>query len=270
MISTLNQDSDFRAQAALSLTRTSQTNNIVNSKAYYDISFRTTTAGVIKSVEMDFPVGTYVGAATLVEAVGIGPGSIAASGSTGTGMKITYTVTNEVNVPANTRIRIQLANINNPPNPSSALTVAITTKDSSNAIIDGQTSTTAYNIKQIGTTDIADNSITTPKIADNSITSTKPAESFMKRVILSDNTEGNGRGWNPDGVDTVFQISEPAITCELTACSFVSIFILQNPFVTSCEVAAIDGGLHNFVIRCLAAPADTNELHYVVENLPLT
>jgi hypothetical protein len=90
------EDWDFTTQAALSLTRASQTSNIVNSKAYYDISFRTSSSGAIKTVEIEFPPGTYVGAATLVEVVGLGTGTIAASGSTGTGMKITYTVTNAV------------------------------------------------------------------------------------------------------------------------------------------------------------------------------
>jgi hypothetical protein len=82
--STLSQGGDFTTQAALSLTRASQTSNIVNSKAYYDISFRTATAGAIKTVEIDFPPGTYVGAATLIETVGLGAGTIAASGTTGT------------------------------------------------------------------------------------------------------------------------------------------------------------------------------------------
>lgn len=43
--STLNQDGDFTTQAALSLTRATQTSNIVDSKAYYDVSFRTSTDG---------------------------------------------------------------------------------------------------------------------------------------------------------------------------------------------------------------------------------
>jgi hypothetical protein len=89
----------------------SQTNNFVSSEAYYDISFRTATAGIIKPIEMDFLAGTSVGSALLVEAVGIGPGTLLAS----PGEILEYTVTNEVNVPANTRIRIQISNINNPP-----------------------------------------------------------------------------------------------------------------------------------------------------------
>jgi hypothetical protein len=65
---------------------------------------RTTTAGIIKTIEMDSPAGTYVRAALLVEANGIGPGTIVA----GAGETVTYTVTNPVNVPAFTKIRIQL------------------------------------------------------------------------------------------------------------------------------------------------------------------
>lgn len=91
---------------------------------------------------MDFPAGTSVGSALLVEATGIGPGTVSASA----GEVLTYTVTNAVNVPANTIIRIQMSNINNPPNPSASLTVGITTRDAANTPIDGPTPTTAYNM----------------------------------------------------------------------------------------------------------------------------
>jgi hypothetical protein len=161
----LTQEGDFSTQAALSLTRASQTNNFVNSKAYYDISFRTATAGAIKKVVMDFPVGTSVGSALVVEAVGIGPGTLAASA----GEVLTYTVTNAVNIPVNTIIRIQMSNINNPPNPSNSLTVIITTRDPADAIIDGPTNTLAYNLKQIVTTDISNGAVTNAKIANNAL-----------------------------------------------------------------------------------------------------
>jgi hypothetical protein len=161
----LGQDGDFTTQAALTLTRSAQTNNFVNSKAYYDISFRTATAGAIKKVVMDFPAGTSVGSALIVEATGIGPGTLAASA----GEVLTYTVTNAVNIPTNTIIRIQMSNINNPPNPSASLTVSITTRDSADAIIDGPTNTQAYNIKQIVTTDIANGAVTNAKIAPDSL-----------------------------------------------------------------------------------------------------
>jgi hypothetical protein len=185
-----SNDNNFSTQAALSLTRASQTSNIVNSKAYYDISFRTSTAGTIKTVEIDFPPGTYVGAATLVEVVGIGAGTIAASGSTGTGMKITYTVTNEVNVPALTRIRIQLANINNPQDPSASYMVTITSKDAGNAIIDGPTATNAYDVRQIRTNDITFQAVTGEKIRNDAVTPDKLREDSVF-LAWEDNTPGN-------------------------------------------------------------------------------
>jgi hypothetical protein len=159
-----------------------QTENLVNSKTYYDISFRTATAGVIKTLQLAFPVGTYVGAAVLIETVGIGPGTIAASGTTATGMTLTYTVTNEGNVPALTRIRIQVANVNNPPDPSNSLTVMITTRDSANNVIDGPTATNAYNIRQIVTTEIANNAVTTNKIADDSVNEAKIKEDLVQEI----------------------------------------------------------------------------------------
>ena len=69
---------------------------------------------------MAFPPGTYVSAAVLIETTGIGPGTIAASGTSTTGMTLTYAVTNKVNVQAFTRMRIQVANANNPPDPSNS------------------------------------------------------------------------------------------------------------------------------------------------------
>jgi hypothetical protein len=246
-----SEKEDFTTQAELALTRASQTNNIVNSKTYYDIMFRTSTTGIIKTVEIDFPPGTYVGAASLVEAAGIGSGTIAASSTTATGMKITYTVTNGVNVPANTKIRIQLSNINNPQDAGNYM-VAITTRNPTNAIIDGPTATQVYNIKQINTNDIA----------DNSITSTKPSEDLMKRVTLEDDAAGNALGWNPNGALDAFTITEPAVSGENSA--FVSIIVDQENIV--CIVFNLDVG--TFSVRCDGTPVDGTKLHYIVENLP--
>jgi hypothetical protein len=175
-------DSDFTTQAALSLTRASQTNNFVASKAYYDISFRTASAGVIKSVEMDFPTGTSVGSALVVEATGIGPGTLAASA----GEVLTYTVTNAVNVPANTIIRIQISNINNPPTPSASLTVSITTRDAANLPIDGPTPTLAYNMVQVGNAQIAPGAVTTTKIATGGVTSGDIADGAITTPKIAD------------------------------------------------------------------------------------
>jgi hypothetical protein len=180
-----SQDNDFTTQAALSLTRATQTDNLVNSKTYYDISFRTATAGIIKYIQMTFPPGTYVGAAVLIEATGIGPGTIAASGTTATGMTLTYTVTSEVNVPALTRTRIQVANINNPPDPSNSLTVTITTRNAANGVIDGPTSTSAYNMVQVGNAQIAPGAVTTTKIASGAVTTGDIADGAIQPQTIS-------------------------------------------------------------------------------------
>ena len=105
-------------------------------------------------------MGTSVGSALVIEAASIGPGTLAASA----GDVLTYTVTNAVNVLANTIIRIQISNINNPPTPSNSLIVRITTRNSANGIIDGPTPTTAYNMVQVGNSQIAPGAVTTREV----------------------------------------------------------------------------------------------------------
>jgi hypothetical protein len=178
----LDSTGEFTTQAALSLTRATQTNNFVNSKSYYDISFRTATAGAIKTITMDFPTGTSVGSALVVEAVGIGPGTLAASA----GEVLTYTVTNAVNVPALTNIRIQISNINNPPTPSGSFTVIITTRNAANGVIDGPTPTSAYNMVQVGNAQIAPGAVTTTKIASGAVTTGDLANGAVTTTKIAD------------------------------------------------------------------------------------
>lgn len=252
---------DFTTQAALSLTRASQTNNFVASKAYYDISFRTTTAGAIKTVQMNFPAGTTIGSALLVEATGIGPGTISAISS----QILEYTVTNAVNIPANTIIRIQISNINNPPTPSGSFTVSITTRNAANGIIDGPTATSAYNMVQVGNTQIAPGAVTTTKIATGAVGSTDVAESFMKRVTIFDTAGGNAVGWNPDGVQTIFSITTEDIDSEE---SLVTVNVHSNTFAI-CNVFDTDNGTPGAIdIACTSAPSEGSSLHYVISNLP--
>jgi hypothetical protein len=201
-------------QDALSFPRATQSNNIVNTRAVYDILFRTSTAGAIKTITINFPPGFYLGSAVLLENVGIGAGNIAVSGSTTTttGQTLTYTVTNAANIPAFTIIRLEIANINNAVNPSSNYQVTITTRDPNGNMIDGPTTTTAFAIRQIGNGDIADGAITGNKISDGSINQNHISNSFMKRVILMDDFDGNSKGWNPDGFRGLFSIIEPNVS----------------------------------------------------------
>jgi hypothetical protein len=167
-------------RVTLSLTRASQTNNFVASKAYYDISFRTATAGVIKSIVMDFPAGTSVGSALIVEATGIGPGTLAASA----GEVLTYTVTNAVSVPALTNIRIQISNINNPATPSASFILTVQTRNPANAIINGPTATSAYNIVQVGNAQIAPGAVTTTKIATGAVTTGDITDGAVRPQVI--------------------------------------------------------------------------------------
>ena len=238
------------------------TNNIVNTNSFYDVVFLTAISGPIKFIQVTFPAGTTIpSGAFFNEAEGIGPGTASKSGQT-----ITYTVTNAVNVPAGTKIRLEFANINNPLNPSANYKVTVTTRDASNTIIDGPTQSTAYTMKQIGKNAIADGHITTPKIADFSITSTKPNEGFVKRVTLLDDVGGHDKGWNPNGGATVFTISEPnAILHE----SFVTISVttaLGDNLGARCF--ATPGKQSFFQIQCENSAQEGSELHYVITRLP--
>lgn len=139
------------------------TNDIVNSRAWYQVIFTTGTTAPIKQVEVDFPSGTNIENAKLLDTGGLGPGIYTISGQT-----ITYTVAPEVLVPTNTELRLQYDNILNPSVPDANLTVRITTKDSAGSVVDSGTSL-AYKIRQIGTEDISNKSITSEKIEPGAV-----------------------------------------------------------------------------------------------------
>jgi hypothetical protein len=164
---TISQDGsggDFTTQAALAGVTSRQTNNIVNTNAYYDIVFRTTTTGAIKSVQITFPAGTDISAARLLELEGLGPGTISVAGQT-----FTYTVNSAATIPSNTLIRLQLTNIVNPISPSTGYQVTVTTRNAASAIIDGPTPSTTYPMKRMQNEDIGVNAITTDKIAPGNV-----------------------------------------------------------------------------------------------------
>ena len=157
------------AQAALGSLTVRPTNDIVNTNSFYDVVFVTSTAGVIKRIQVTFPLGTTVPtSASFIEAEGIGPGTVSKTGQT-----LTYTVTNAVNVPAGTKIRLEFSNIVNPQDPSSSYQVIVRTRNVANVVIDGPTLSVAYNIKHIGTDDLENGAITTDKIASGAVTGNK-------------------------------------------------------------------------------------------------
>jgi hypothetical protein len=250
--STIGQGGDFTTQAALSSLSARPSNNIVNKASFYDIVFQTATSGTIKKIEVTFPADTFVpNAAFLNEVEGIGPGTTSKSGKT-----IIYTVTNAVNVPAGTNIRLEFANVNNPTNPGS-YQVSVVTKDAADVPIDGPTQSTTYGMKGIGTTDITDSAITTAKLGDDAITTDKVASSFAYKRVLADGESG----WNPDGTainfpisDTLFDVAEAVVVVNLDGDSTAPI--------ATCAVSNLT--FESFVVTCTSAPPSGAELRYAV------
>ncbi len=153
----------YIASASPTANQVYPTNDIVNSRAWYQIIFTTGTTAPVKQVEVNFPFGTNIANAKLLDTAGLGPGIYTISGQT-----ITYTVAPEVLVSANTELRLQFDNILNPSVPDANLTVGITTKDSAGSVVDSGTSL-AYKIRQIGTEDISNRSITSEKIEPGAV-----------------------------------------------------------------------------------------------------
>jgi hypothetical protein len=153
----------YIASASPTANQVYPTNDIVNSRAWYQIIFTTGTTAPIKQVEVDFPSGTNIANAKLLDTAGLGPGIYTISGQT-----ITYTVAPEVLVPTNTELRLQFDNILNPSVPDANLTVGIITKDNAGSVVDSGTSL-AYKIRQIGTEDISNKSITSEKIEPGAV-----------------------------------------------------------------------------------------------------
>ena len=153
----------YIASASPKANQVYPTNDVVNSRAWYQVIFTTGTTSPIKQVEVDFPSGTNIANAKLLDTGGLGPGIYTISGQT-----ITYTLVPEVLVPTNTELRLQFDNILNPSVPDANLTVGITTKDSAGSVVDSGTSL-AYKIRQIGTEDISNKSITSEKIEPGAV-----------------------------------------------------------------------------------------------------
>jgi hypothetical protein len=241
--STSEQHSNsFTTQGALNSVTAKQSNNIVNTRAYYDITFTTASGGSISRIIIDFPVGTLIGVSgLLVEREGIGAGTAAKTGP----LQITYIVIDPVFIPPGTTIRLELSTIDNPPDAGASYKVTVTTKRPAGTTIDGPTQSTAYKIKSIEGEDVS--------------------EGFMKRVTVQDTPNGHAVGWTPDNSDTGFFITEPAIADIDRA--YVSISAIGSP-AARCEVWQLSVSPPGFSIECENPPAPGNLLYYVVENLP--
>lgn len=252
--SVVSQGQDIiSTQGAASSLQVRQTNNIVNTQAYYDIQFTTSTTGTISTIEMVFPPGTYLGGARPLEIEGVGDGKAEFIG----GSTLIYRIHNPVSIPAGTEIRLEFMNINNPPTPSATNTVTVTTKDSSSIIIDGPTESPIYVMKQIGTNDIANGAITAGKMSN----------SFMTSKILQDGQNG----WNPDAIldPATFTITDSAVKA-INSHVYISVDEPSDvgPLAVNVVCMVEDIVNNQFEVACNLPPSDGSVLRYTVINQP--
>jgi len=127
--------------AALTNTTWSVSNNQVSATAVtYSYSFKTATAGTIKTITFVVSGAGLAGAPVIVKNYGISAGTVARAGQT-----ITYTVTAAAAIPINIPIYIELSGMTNS-STIGAYTTAITTNTVTPTVIDGPTNTNAVNL----------------------------------------------------------------------------------------------------------------------------
>lgn len=132
--------------AALTSVNWSVSNNQVSAtNVTYSYSFKTATAGTIKTIDFAVSGAGLAGAPAIVKNYGIPAGTVARVGQT-----ITYTVTSAVAVAANVPIYIELSGLTNP-SPAGAYTTSITTKNAAAATIDGPTASNSVTLAATNT-----------------------------------------------------------------------------------------------------------------------
>jgi hypothetical protein len=232
--------------------RAVQSNNIVNTQTLYDIIFKTTSAGIIKNIELTFPTGSNLNTAVLLEVSGVGSGLASISGQ-----KLTYAITTAANVPASATIRLEVGNIVNPILPNNALTVQVTTKDAAGAVIDSGISA-GYPIKQIGSTDIANNAITTTKIQDGQVGTSDLADNSVSTTQfgskLADNAVTNPKIAN-NSITTAKIQDGQVVTQDIRDSSITSGKLADNSVTTNCAQGVCTSKLaDNAVVSSKIAP----------------
>jgi hypothetical protein len=109
---------------------TVSSNQVSATGVSYAFSFRTATAGTIKSITFAVSGAGLGGTPTITRAYGIGAGSVAIAGQT-----ITYTVTSAVAIPAGIPIYIELGGLTNS-STAGSYTTTVTTRTSTPSTID--------------------------------------------------------------------------------------------------------------------------------------
>src|SRR2546426_8318892 len=160
-------------------------NNLFSAKTYYTIAFTTATTGTIANITMTFPAGFNVAAAKLIESQNIGSGSLSSSGQT-----LTYMISSPVSVPAPRAIKIMIADITNAAVTSNQ--VAVTTKNTLGAVIDGPTNSSTFTLTQIQNWMIGTGSVSLSKISANAIDSTKIQDGKVTGADIQNGVALNG------------------------------------------------------------------------------
>src|SRR2546428_12791183 len=222
-----------------------------------------------------------MGGTKLIEVSGIGSGSLTVGGQT-----LTYTVGTPVSVPAGTKIKLMFGNIINGATTSN--TVAIQTNNASpidsgtgsftltqitnsmiaaSAVSNSKLATNSVSSSkitdgQVALVDLAANSVDSGKIVDGTIMGADINTAFMIRKTITDSVAGNAVGWNPDGTQTYFSISESAVDPSTS----IPIISFPNNTIIQCDAQFMIPGL--FIIQCNVAPQDGSTLHYIIINVP--
>lgn len=138
----------------------------------------------------------------------------------------------------------------------------MTTKNGSNGVIDGPTST-VFKLTRIVGAMMAPRSVRTLGIDGAVITASKIAPSFMKFVQLHDDADVNAKGWNPDGSTGTFIIEDTSITAE----SVLAFSTVNADLDDICNAMSLLPVVQKFGIDC-NNPDDGDMLNYVLINRP--
>jgi hypothetical protein len=124
--------SAYAAGTLTNLSWATSNNQAAATAVNYSYSFKTATAGTIKTISFTVSGAGLAGAPAIVVAYGIGAGTVAVAGQV-----ITYTVTSAVNVATGIPIFIELSGLTNPA--AGSYTTAIATNTAAPAVIDSGT-----------------------------------------------------------------------------------------------------------------------------------
>lgn len=235
--------------------------NIFYTKSYYTIAFTTATTATIKTVEI--PPGFNIGSAKLIEAQGIGSGSLSVSRQI-----LIYTVSTPVSVPPPRTIKIMISDVSNAAITSNQ--VSVVTKDISiNAVvIDGPTSSAPFTLTQVTNPMIGLNAVGGSKIVDGSVGKTDVSTAFVKKVTLSYSPAVlGGYGWDPGNPSTPDKFRFVIPDSQVTENSILEISVVGGvTLYHNCWVSGTFTGY--FSVTCARSEilSHDTKLNYVIIN----